>query len=321
MKIKVFILLLLLCSFSFLFCNEGLDYLEVNKDYYGINDFNEEIENNLFNTLYLPDGLYPLLKSLKNDSSKINELKKFIDKIDINTLIGNTIKDSLLLYVSPDINEDFLQLLKEYDKINNPGIKRIIELRENMQNYISTRFNFSTTPKRINFAFDISLILPNTDWKEINYQNNDRHSYLAGDDNYTGTVFISKGKILNNKIDTVKNIFIAKHEPFLFKHFPEGGFEKLKTDDMYKVKPGEIYLISENKKIGKYTFDKIYEQITINSNKYNFQTLVIRQRYYITKNILYVISIQSLMGGIHVLANKDELIRQHGFLLDTVIFE
>jgi len=235
--------------------------------------------------------------------------------------LGIRIKDSLLLYVSPDINDDFLKLLKEYDKINNPGIKSIITIRENMQNYVSTNFNFSTAPKRVKLAYDISLILPNTVWKEIDYQNNDRHSYLAGDDNYTGTVFISKEEILNNNIEIIKNIFTAKHAPFLFKHFPEGGLEKLSADDMYKVKQGEIYLISENKKIGKYIFDKIYEQITINSNKYNFQTLVIRKRYYIMKNILYVISIQSLMAGIHVLANKDELIRQHGLLLDTVIFE
>jgi|GEM_PF-6714682 len=90
MKIKILILLLLLFSYSSLFPNEELDYLKVNKDYYRITDFNEDIENNLLSTLYSTNGLYPLLKSLKNNPAKINELKKYIEKIDMNTLIGNT---------------------------------------------------------------------------------------------------------------------------------------------------------------------------------------------------------------------------------------
>jgi hypothetical protein len=43
--------------------------------------------------------------------------------------------------------------------------------------------------------------------------------------------------------------------------------------------------MSENRKIGINTFNKIYEQITINSDKYNVQTLIIKQRFNITKDI------------------------------------
>jgi hypothetical protein len=52
-----------------------------------------------------------------------------------------------------------------------------------------------------------------------------------------------------------------------------------------------------------------------------YQTFVSRQRLYIFNHILYTINITTAISGKHILANKEDLIKLQGLLLDTVIFK
>lgn len=320
MKKLILIIFILLISFC-IFTKEENDYSEVDEKLYGLKKFSEEEEIKL-NKMHF--AFIPVLKKIINNESSINELELFLKEVNNETLLGIFIRDSLIQYIKLENNIELLNLLKNHFKNNNSeAIKEIIKIRENIQNYSGSNFCFSTVLSRKNIYKNISMITPNSDWQEMNYENNtDSITLHAGDQNYAGTIYIKYYRINNRKLDISKDIFEAKHETILFKRSPVGeDLRNLKEDDLYKIRPGKVILISENTKIGNIVFDKIYEQITINSEKYNFQKLVDRTRFYIKGFDLYLITVRSIIGGDHVLANKINLINQHGLLLDTVIFE
>lgn len=316
---KILLIIIIFLPFN-IYAEDELDVAGIYENLYGIKQFTDEDEINLDK---INNSFLPILLNIKNDKNSINDIEIFFKEVNNDTLSGISLRDSILQYIGIKNNDELINLLNNYLKNNDSqAIKDIIEIRKNLQNYTGSNFCFSTILSRKNIHKNISMITPNSEWKEMNYgDNKDSKTQIAGDDNYTGTIYFKYYIINKLKFDISKDVFEAKHAPMLLKRIPEGELKNLKESDMFRVKPGKVKMISENITMGNMTFDKIYEQITTNSEKYDFQKLVIRTRYYIKGKDLYLITIQSIIGGEHVLADKINLIIQHGLLLDTVKFE
>jgi hypothetical protein len=318
---KAYLFLLLFIS-VFIYAQDSSDYAEIDKDLYGINTFTtlfsfekESDEVNLFNILYdKKKGLYKSIKDINSGKKRVDKLNTYLDELYADKIIRFAVRDSILLYVDFSLNEKLLSFLKKQN--NNSNLDKLIEKRSNYKNYITTSFNFSTAPKRLSLDNEVSIILPNTNWQKMEPTNPQRFVLSAGDDSYTGSVFYSVEEISSSDIETVQNNFVANYKTTLIKNIPENG--NLTKDDLYEVRPGQLLQIADSLKIGITTFDKIYEQITTNSDKYTLQSYVKRTRFYINGNTMYTVSLMSIMSSKHVLSDKKDLIKLKGYLLDTV---
>jgi|GEM_PF-3188025 len=313
MRSKIFfvIMLMILLLIKINCLDEELDYYEVDKKYYGMKEFTDENERNLFLKQY--DILIDITK-LYDEPGKFSDLSKYYNLIN-DTLLGYQIKSCFKIFIPYEVikNNLFNDLNEYLKKSENNHIKDILESWDNWDEYIGSNFTFITNLKWKEFdAF--SMILPDVIWKMQPSSEKNFWSCLAGEDSYTGMVDYAEYNVGKDfDINNDKRIYF---EGMAVKNAPE------KSDDIefYRIKSGKIILINENVKVGSIKFIKIYEQVTCSSNKYNYQVYVNRRRFYITDDKIYIIGLTHIISGKHALADRDDLINQSGLLLDTVNF-
>jgi hypothetical protein len=202
-KFLIYLILLLVNLSLYSDSDDHLDLSKIDKIFYGIKNFTIDDETELNNTLYGQDGLYNALFNF-NDSSNINKLKNILNKIDDNNLLGNAIANSfLMLKVSHEINDNLLNLLKEFD--NKQIIKKIIELREILPYRINSEFNLSSKLKRHDLKYNISMILPDADWQSSGAFIIIKPGLFAGNTDYAALIMISKEFIFKTDLSSIKS--------------------------------------------------------------------------------------------------------------------
>lgn len=288
---------------------------------YGIGEYDYNSEVDFLNGLY-SNGLYKLLKDIKFIGRDFNELKPYIKKMDDDTLEGTCIRDSILCYIGYENNDKLIQLLKKSRK--NESVQYLLKIRKNIENYINTPFNFSTTPNRYKTPLGVNLMLPNTEW-QINGQGDDFITIIAGDDNYTGSVHIRTFKIQGSVEDFIQNNFFSNYTPSIIIRYPKNGqITKKDMIELDSVMPRLVKKNYSNKTLPndkRKKFNSVYESINCSPQKYDFQVYVSRTRFYIEGNNCTMINIYSYISGKHALADKKRLIKKYGQILDSVYFE
>lgn len=315
MKIKMlFNVVFFIILISNIYSKEKLDYYPVHNKYYGIKEYNIKYDQEL---IQFQSDYYTIFSEIFKGQKDINEIKVYFNKISNDDLIGINIRDSILSYFRDQYNNSIVILLNEYLKGNSKNqnvIEYIIQKKNNEKDLIFTNFSFSTLIYRKKFDYNISLLLPNTDWEKQAFSDSSSFYYLAGDNAYTGSISIHCRDI-NEKYNILED---KKND---YSRFNLKANTNNKKYDIYQIKGGKIIEIGSNIKIGTVIFKKIFEQITCSSEKYNFQVFVERNRFYLTDNKIYIISLNSIIAGNHMLANRENLIYQKGLLLDSVEFE
>lgn len=316
MKKMIILNIIFLLNIMFILSEEIDDVYPIDKSMYGINKYELDNDNIIYNH---EQNLSNDVSSLYDDHSKYMLLNKYFNLLD-DTLIGNNIETVFCLFVPYKVVQN--NLIGELNKYTNnldkndfryDKIKKIISKLENWKSYTGSQFNFFTNLHRKNFDY-ISILLPDGNWN--NFSDTKKFKNLkvlnVGEENYAGILYIDLIDIKKKyKINNDKNY---KNQFMVFKNSPNKN-----NDYLYRVNSNEIKLIAENYIINNVTVDKIYEQITSSSEKYNFQILVDRKRFYIIKNKMYVVGITQVIGGNHIMANRLKLIQQSGFLLDSVL--
>lgn len=296
------------------FSEEDLDYYKVDKKYYSLKEYDKKYDEDL---TWFQSDYYTVFFGIFKGRNPINGIEKYFSKINNNTLEGINVRDSILLHVRERFNSDMVPILKNYlnqKPTNQDVIKNMIQKKQNENNYVYSSFSYSTMVYRKSLEYNVSLLLPNSDWKMQKLNTSSGVHYLAGDNSYSGSISLNVRKIS-------KTYNIYEDNKINYARFNFKSNTKNRKKDLYQIKGGEIIEIGSNIKIGNKLFKKNYEQITCSSEKYNFQVYVARRRFYVTDTKIYIIELTSIIAGNHILANRDKLILQKGLLLDSIRFE
>jgi len=282
----------------------------------GLKIFKTEDENQLMTILYNDKKpFYKTLFAINENKTEFKEITEFYKYIDLNTILGNTIHDSLILYINFNHSSELVDSIN-YQK--NPELQSILAAKLFPEKFARSNHSFSVFPNKFNFGKSLSIIIPKINWQpEKNSEN--EVTIVGGDDNCALVVFYKKEKIKNEK-DILDHEF-AKEKSRIFKEWVDfSKSEESQKNKFFMVEPGELKLISSEIQLGNKQIKKIYEQITISPEKYKFQLLLQRTRYYLIEDDLYIVRLKNVISGIHPLANAKRISNLQGLLLDTVLF-
>ena len=315
MKYLLFLLLSVNLCFS-----QPIDQID---KLYGFSRYPFDKELDLFGGMY-STNLMSDIYGIRDNKVQVDVLIKYFPYVNDDSLFGTSVRDTLLLLVDFRKNDEYIKLLSDYLKTNpNEELSFILNRRINFRNYISSTFNFSTAPFRVHLPFNISMILPHTNWRLLD-QKEDTASLLAGEDTYAGVIVIKQYQNISNMDDFIKTNQFALFRPSLFITNPK-DIRNPTRDERITLDPVPFRKISDHEIFGDlitgiFSVDALYEQIQVSPDKYDFQLYISRTRLYIIGKNCVAIQIFSNIAGKHVLADRIRLIKKYGFILDSILF-
>jgi len=271
------------------------------------------LDNNIENKLVkFTNDFMGLIADINTNRKNIKELKPYLSAID-DSLIGISIRDSLLKHISEKNNDELIAVIKKHlkyskniNEFNKKELKYVLEKRINLSNFLKSSFSFSTVLYRFDVFPQFSMILPNREWVKDFNQELDEYYISDGES-------ISNGSV-EYKRETLKNGYDINAEINNEKAIRE--YSEISKN----ITLTNFIQIAENCNVGNKDFLKIFQRQQYSVGENDFQKLVATERVYLSSTEKITVTITHYVIRMHIIADIERMKTTQTKILDSILF-